>query len=444
MRIKRFFAPDIRQAIKLVREELGSDAVILSNRSVEGGVEIVSAIDYDEALVRNMSGNLDDTGQNNANRIQRPEENKAQILSFRQSGEKQSDVRDNAATREPEATPERPAEPNRFAAAQEGSGGERPKVVWSQDPALTEMRKELKNLRGLLETQLSGLAWSDVQRRYPLYAELLQRLMKLGLSVRLAKEVADSISGDGDMDHMWRMALGVLASRIPVTDDDIISGGGVVALVGPTGVGKTTTIAKLAARYALRHGPRHVALVTTDNYRIGAHEQLRAYSRILDIPMRVATSEQELNAVIDDMFDRRLILVDTAGMSPRDLRLPEQLALLKANRNAIRTYLVLSSNTRLSALEDTVRVYEDSPVDGCILTKLDETTSLGSALSAVIAHQLPVAYVSDGQRVPEDLHAARAHTLVNRSATIMADNEALLEDEALPVAVGRAIANAPI
>lgn len=382
MKIKRYFAPDMRQAIRKVREEQGPDAVILSNRRVNGGVEIISALDYDESLFGEVA-----------------QRNPAPAPSA-----------PGAPATAPEHRPagEPPAEETR-----------RVSVEWSQDPTLVEMRREIKTLRGMLENQLSHLTWSDLARRHPLKARLLERLSEMGISPEVGREIVARAADTGEPDQAWRQALAVLAHRIPVTDDDILSHGGVVALVGPTGVGKTTMVAKLAARFALRHGKRHVALVSTDNFRIGAYEQLHTYGQLIGVPVYSATDPQELARILGELCDKRLVLIDTAGMSQRDMRLSEQLATLHGGDPAVRTYLVLSANTQLATQNEVVQAFRRTRLDGCILTKLDEAVSLGAALSAVVRHGLPVAYVGDGQRVPEDMHPARAHSLVSRAVALI-------------------------
>jgi flagellar biosynthesis protein FlhF len=229
---------------------------------------------------------------------------------------------------------------------------------------------------------------------------------------------------------------------VPVTDDDILTQGGVVALVGPTGVGKTTTVAKLAARYSLRHGSKRVALVTTDCYRIGAHEQLRTYGRILDVPVRVTSDETELRTVLQSLADKSLVLIDTAGMGQRDLRLSEHLALINSGLPRIRTYLVLGATAQMSGMEEIVSAFQGAKLTGCIATKVDETTRLGGLLSVVIDKHLPVAYLSDGQRVPEDLHPARAQDLVSRGVTLMQRAAAEHGDDYLALAFGGMLAHA--
>lgn len=429
MKIKRFFAPDIRQAIKLVRDELGPEAVILSNRQVKGGVEIVSAIDYDEELLQQFTPDVPSHSRSQAASVS------STLASARtpapeksaRSTPTESPPQRKATSRveKPSNSPKLPA--NSTQTAEPASSV----LVWSQEPTLVEMRREIESLRGLLENQLTGLAWSEMHRRFPLKAQLLQRLSKLGLSGDLCQHLADKIRNSRDMDALWREALALLVTKIPIAHEDMLNHGGTIAFVGPTGVGKTTTIAKLAARFALRHGSRHVGLITLDNYRVGAHEQLRAYGRILDIPVRVAAGVVELQRYVEDMAERRLVLIDTAGVSHRDPRMNEQLTLLKSGGKDIQTYLVLAATTRLSALEDITQSYQQSPIHGCILTKIDETTSLGSSLSAVVKYGLPVAFFSDGQKVPEDLHQARADALVERAVAIMKSSDAFLNDELL-------------
>ncbi|ALP52695.1 hypothetical protein Tel_05755 [Candidatus Tenderia electrophaga] len=386
MKIKRFFAADVRSAMRMVREELGEDAVILSNRRVNGGIEIISAIDYDENALRR------EVQQEHARDTQRAS-----------SRPRIDDVHHPAPTK--------------------------PQVIWNEEPALMEMRGEIKTLRGLLESQLAGIGRAEPERPHPFYQTLKQRLAMLGLGSSMARELLESLALEGSEEELWRRLLGKIAVKLAVTDDDILNHGGAVALVGPTGVGKTTTVAKLASRFVMRHGARSVALISTDSYRIGAHEQLKAYARILDVPIRFANNAAGLQSALDYFCDKRLVLIDTAGMSQRDLRLSEQFSVLKSESERVRSYLVASTTSRLSGLQEVVRGFQGVNLAGCILTKMDESTCLGHALDVVIRHRLPVAYVSDGQRVPEDLQPARAHTLVSRSVAVMQESTDLLDDE---------------
>ncbi len=476
--MKRFFAADIRQAMRKVRDEFGPDAVILSNRRVDGGVEIVSAIDYDEALVSNAEHAHNDHMQSApflsatapvASSHIVPETSKIPPFKSLYDAPAYTVPMEKSAWDD-----EDDIQPENFSSAahvntdfherehdsQKYRENHENHITYSKQQhteAIQDVRLEIKALRGLLENQLSTLAWGELTRKHPQQADLFQRLMKLGLSSTLCRQIVAkipaAIAQAPDIEALWRRALGILAHEVPVLDDDILTHGGIVALIGPTGVGKTTTVAKLAARYALRHGSRHVALVTIDNYRIGAHEQLRSYGRILNIPVRVAADHKELQAVLMELGEKRLILIDTAGMGQRDLRLANQLKMLthgesNSDRHSImrkiKTYLVLSTATRLSGLNEATEAFKGAAPDGVILTKIDETTSLGSALSVIIKHQLPIAYVSDGQRVPEDLHNARAHTLISKSIAIMQQSAKMLDEEALTLTVEKVAAHAHI
>ena len=197
-------------------------------------------------------------------------------------------------------------------------------------------------------------------------------------------------------------------------DDEVLQQGGVIALVGPTGVGKTTTAAKLAARYALRNGTSRVALVTTDAFRIGAQEQLRAFGSLIGVPVYAVNEISELHQTLEMLQDKALVIIDTAGLSQRDMQLLEQLAALRTGEIQIDPYLVVSATTQQQALDETVAVFNRIELKGAILSKLDEGGALGAAISVLLRHQLPLLYLGDGQRVPEDLQVARGRDLVDR------------------------------
>jgi flagellar biosynthesis protein FlhF len=268
------------------------------------------------------------------------------------------------------------------------------------------MRREVEGMRRLLEGQLASLAWSDRLRREPVRAGVLRDLSRLGLAPDVARALAERVPDDAREQPPYRLPLALLAKHVPVVDDRLLADGGRFAVVGPTGVGKTTTIAKLAARYALAHGADDVALVSLDHHRIGARDQLLTFARILGVPMHVATNARELGAVLASLGDRRLVLIDTAGMSPRDPRLATQFATLAVPNARLRTLLTLAANAEHGALDGIARSYAPLRPEAVLLTKLDEATSFGPALSVAIRRALPLAQLCDGQRVPQDLHAA--------------------------------------
>lgn len=401
MKIKRFYAQDMRQAIRDIREDQGPDAVILSTRKVDGGIEVIAALDYDESIFSEMSApGADEAGRVEGSPVAREKPPRVEPPLHEEASREVS---------RPEPAQLRPQKAN---------------VKWMQDPALVEMKSEISSLRSILESRLTHLAWNDMARSQPEYAGIMHRLADMGIDTELGQEVAAQVNMEGgDLEHGWRQALGVLSHKVLVSEDDILTKGGVVALVGPTGVGKTTTIAKLAARFALRHGQHEVALISTDNYRIGAHDQLLTYGKILGVPTYAVDGQEQLIKTINDLGDKRLVLIDTAGTGQRDLRLNEQLSELMTVGDRIRSYLVLSANTQKESMDEVVSSFQRIPLAGCIITKLDEASSLGGVLSVAINHRLSVAYLSDGQRVPEDIYPARAHTLVSRAVASMRHGE---------------------
>lgn len=392
MKIKRFQAPDVRQAIKEVRDVLGPDAVILSNNRVDGGVEIVAATDYDEA-------------EFNRHSHVRPVESKS--------------------------TPSVEINPSAFARRPTSQPVPETQNVWSQEPTLVQMQKEISGLRDMLQSQVSNLSWKNIEINSPTQMSLLQRHLKMGIHIDLAKKITAHTHASDDIEQAWHHSLGHLASEIRLDDNDIISQGGIYALVGPTGVGKTTTVAKIAARCALKHGAKNVALITTDCFRIGGQEQLRTYARILGVPVRVAKTHEDLSTALNDLLDRRFIIIDTAGMNQRDMQLAEKFAILRQQSPKIKIYLTLSATTQARGLNDTITSFSHLDLNGCILTKTDEASSLGGALSALIQHKLPLAYVCDGQQVPEDFSLARPNTLVKQASTLMNNEEVHLDPHAV-------------
>jgi flagellar biosynthesis protein FlhF len=409
MRIRRLFAENARLATRLVREELGADAVILSNRRVEGGVEIVAATDYDESLVGDEAG------------LQA-------LLAAEQS--------DREVTAEPPQGASATAPPEPAAATPEAA-----RVVWSQDPLLSGMRRELADLRQLLEGHVAGLAWADYARRSPPQARLLTRLHEFGLAPNLCQELVAGLTGELSADDAERLALERLAAALPIARGGVVDDGGVYAVVGPTGVGKTTTVAKLAARYTMRHGPGRVAILTTDCLRVGAYEQLRTFGRILDVPVKLARDAEELKDALQGFVDMPLVLVDTAGMSQRDMRLAEQLSVLSGAGPCLKIFLVLAANAQRLSLSETLQAFQGIELAACVATKLDETRRYGDVLSVVAENALPLAYVSDGQKVPDDLHAADSRSLVSAGWTLLNRDEPPLTEATHALTFGRKVAN---
>jgi flagellar biosynthesis protein FlhF len=281
-----------------------------------------------------------------------------------------------------------------------------------------DVNEELRTLRRMLETQLATLAWNDLSRRAPIQTELLRQLTVLGLAHDLSGELVSQIPQRMELAEAHRLALAMLARRIETVSERWMEGGAVVAMIGPTGVGKTTLIAKLAARWVMRHGPRDLALVSTDCIRIGAQEQIHTLGRLLGVPAYAIDGAADLAATLEQIGERGLVLIDSAGLSQRDPRLAGELTTLASASERLETSLVISAASQAGAIEEAIEKFAPAQPATCNVTKLDEATSLGGTMSALIRAKLPLAYLSDGQQVPEDLSPARSHQLIARAVDL--------------------------
>jgi len=301
-------------------------------------------------------------------------------------------------------------------------------------PVIDEVKYELKNLRDLMENQLSVLQWDRFSQSHPVRTVLLNLMSEMGLGTDICEIVISHLDQLNEDPHkVWQQALGILARCIPVCRGDLLNEGGRIALVGSTGVGKTTTIAKLAARFAHTHGKRSVAMISTDHFRVGAQEQLQHFARLLEVPMLTASNSEELADRLDMLADKKLVLIDTAGMSQRDLRLSEQFHQLQHKAPQIKPYLVLSANTQLAALNQTIQNFSKVRLSGAFVTKQDEAASLGGIITVSIRHQLALSYCGTGQRVPEDLEAAKNHRIICKAVSLMQDYSEQSDQESLAI-----------
>jgi flagellar biosynthesis protein FlhF len=308
----------------------------------------------------------------------------------------------------------------------------------AQDTA--RLRNELGSMREMLEVQLSSLAWNDLERRQPLRARVLREMTRIGIEPDVARLLVDDLPEQINAEQARYLPLGMLSRRLAVSGRALADDAPMVtALVGPTGVGKTTTIAKLAARAVMRHGADQVALVSTDHYRIGAAAQLEHYGRLLGVRVYPAYDGDSLRKVLELLRDRHTVLIDTAGVASHDPRLNQQLDTL-AQANELRATLVLAANTHAQSLDDAVRAYLPLQPQACILTKLDEAPNLGGALSVLIRRRLALDYTTDGQRVPEDISVADARVLVCRAAQSL--KTGIPDDSLMADRFGLAVASA--
>lgn len=517
MKIKRFVAADMRSAMNLVRKEHGPDAVILSNRRIEEGIEIVAAANYDESAVqRALEASRRDVAPPPAPKPRTAADAVIAAVTRRRSSTpapepvaattsavaalaraavgatgRTLDSADEivptrgstgfaatlarAAVNEP-APPDQifapfaeaivapaatvPANRARFQIdppheahhesvapavqppplptaavidAQPGIAASEPAaveaaieasptpmlapaptltVVAQDDAEIRQLRQEVAGMRQVIEREMNRFT-DERLRGSPVRATALDLMDEYGFDAGLARDVAMQIPLETEAHRGRGLMLGLISRKLPIAPVDPLEEGGVIALVGPTGAGKTTTIAKLASRFAEKHAPRDVALVTTDTTRIGAREQLYGYGRQLGIAVHEANSGTDLDQLLERLKDYKLVLIDTAGLGPRDRALAAQLQWLRAARQ-VRTLLVLPANTSFGDMDEVVRRFGAANLQGLVLSKLDETGRFGNALSVAVDHVLPITWVTDGQDVPEDLHRASAANLVLR------------------------------
>lgn len=491
MQVKRFVAANMRLALKMVREEIGPDAVILSNKRVAGGVELLTAVDetvdpttdetvgatastsegaslnpFEQAAIASAQAAQQQQTPSvldlELDRMQAEAQQRAQALSKILAEKKRLELEqahnavatpslDNtepplaadvvsfssmmaAATNDGSmvSTPESDIQsgsvqsnaPTIDNSAAKNNDTAKQQFVAERDDELASMRFELQSMRELLERQLSSMAWGQFTQQHPQQAGLWKRLKRMGIGATIAESLlASSYLANGSVEResaeIWQSIMSDLCERVPVVGEDLLVNGGVFAFVGPTGAGKTTTIGKLAARYVLKNGADDLALVTTDTMRIAAHEQLRTFGRILNVPVKIVDKNNSLERVLHSLRHKALVLVDTAGLNRQDQRLKPQLRDLNEVGSRLRTIMVIPTTSQVEVIKSAYHTYKTDSLSGCVLTKLDESACLGEALTLTIEKQLPIAYITDGQGVPEDIAIADGPKLV-RSAIDLA------------------------
>ncbi|TIH06582.1 flagellar biosynthesis protein FlhF [Pseudomonas leptonychotis] len=410
MQVKRFFAADMRTAMKLVRDELGADASIIGNRRVAGGVELTAALDYQvpAAPARQPNPALEAELRKTQAKIATAQ---AELTTRTQLDAGKDRQLFGAAASMPTDSLADALRPARTPSAGSDQG------------ALDAMRFELHGLRELIEVQLGSIAWGQLQSRRPQQANLWRRLQRMGLSAELSKALLERVANIAEPRQAWRMLLAHLAHAIKTPKQEPMEEGGVIALVGPAGMGKTTTLAKLAARYVLKYGAQHIALISLDSYRIGAQEQLKTLGRILNVPVTLVDPGQSLTQALAPLARKRVVLIDTAGLPANDPALRMQLETLASRGVNAKNYLVMAATSQGQVLKAAYHSYKRCGLVGCIVTKADEATSLGEVLGLAISQRLPVAYLADGPRIPDDLQIPRSHQLVSRAVGLQATQD---------------------
>jgi flagellar biosynthesis protein FlhF len=500
VKIRRFVGKDMRSALAQIKEELGVDAVIMSNKKIPEGVELMAAVDYSQSVPqtdkihqqdnehnREVSNDVVNIGEPAASVINEdthnstttpvdPADSLSALLNRQVQQHASSTTNEHAGQNDvhqsnqvplqdenieeqlrsftqrlrhskPDGTIPAPQTANTNSQAQYENhvsleAEQMAKKMQSQDFSeqqaehnshvsqqdFDKMQQEMASIRKLLEHQVSGLMWQDMAQKEPQRAVLVSRLLALGLNEQIADQIAGYVPSQYQEAEAWQQATKLIGEQLNTTQNDIIHRGGIVALVGPTGVGKTTTIAKLAARFAQVHGNDQVALISTDTFRIAGFEQLATYGKIIGCQVKLAKDSQSLDLLLEQFAKKKLILIDTAGMGQRDIRLAENLANLVSNaRVRIRNYLVLAANSQQQVMQENVERFKKVPLSGCIYTKLDESVSIGEIITTSIQNGLPIGYLTDGQRVPEDIKVANVEklvTLADKMAAKLAKNNA--------------------
>ncbi len=431
MSIRKYIAPTTRQAMKEIRDELGPDAMILSNRQTERGVEIVAIAHGDIAKL---------TG---APIVQKPEWPEITADEWTRSVAEDHPVqaaRTSAQTAPATPAKSQPRQPLQFQhkTAEQGRSlqhsGKLPQPESAQQiriapqekparpaeaqpvaalPAQESILSEIKSMSAMLQQQFASMYWNDVQLRDPQRAGLLRKMLNAGFSTLLARQMLDKMPAGKMQGESWIKEVFKRNLQVADKSDDIIAKGGVYALIGPTGVGKTTTTAKLAARAVVRYGADKVALLTSDSYRIAAYEQLKIYGKILGVAVHAVKDTDDLRLTLSALRHKHLVLIDTVGMGQRDERVGDQNEMFDAT--GVQCLLLLNATSGGDTLEDVVRMYRSNKVVGCIPTKLDEAVNLGTVLDVAVRHRLMMHYMANGQRVPEDLHPVNLDYLLHRA-----------------------------
>lgn len=440
MNVKKFIAGSSRDAWRQVREALGPDAVIFSNRNTDDGVEILAMANEDMPLLAKPRLAM-----------QRPPQPPVQQRAADGSGGEPPQAIEHSAAqaearvwRTRKAVRAREPQTNLKLAASNAQGLKRSGLAAefdgkAYDEILSGMMEEVRSMRGVLETQLAEISWGGTQKREPVKAAVMREMLAAGFSASLSRLITENLPQNPKSQDTMFWVKSVLARNLVTmtSENALLEEGGIYALVGPTGVGKTTTTAKLAARCVMHHGPGKLALITTDGYRVGGYEQLRIYGNILGVMVHSVKDEADLRIALDELHGKHTVLIDTAGMGQRDQMVAKQAAMLSGAGAEIKRLLCLNATAIGGTLNEVVSAYAGDGLAGCIITKLDEAATIGNVLDVVIRHKLNLYYVANGQRVPEDLHVANNLYLADRAFKQKRETAPFeFRDIELPVVVG--------
>jgi flagellar biosynthesis protein FlhF len=449
MNIKRFFGKNSREALSLVRKELGEDAVILSNRSMNGGNEIMAFKEEDmHVMIANQAKQQREDSApttllsliNKKNRTQDSGVSASKTEPIPDETDKQAGVNKNTKTAKHDNVKRKSAStqlPSDEAQNQQISGQQ-----------MAEMLNEMREMRRVVESQLTTISWSNILQRDPIKSSILSTLLAAGFSAALSRQMTERLPTDLNLEDASAWIKTTLANNLITVEDstadeetEVLDQGGIFALIGPTGVGKTTTMAKLAARYVMKHGTQDLGLITTDAYRVGGYEQLRIYGKILGVMVHAVKDEADLKIALSELKNKHTILIDTVGVSQRDQMVAEQISMLSNSSSPIKRLLCLNATSTGETLADVIKAYKGKGLDGCIITKLDEAATIGNALDVTIREKLKLYYTTNGQRVPEDIQLANKQDLIEHALELCAARNWPYQilDEELPFVLGSSV-----
>ncbi len=473
MNIRRFFGKNSREALNQVRKELGDDAVILSNRAVHGGNEIMAFREEEmDAIVNNsapanyvqefnyaQSESRDEPTTllsllNKGNRMQAPDLHAQKIDDLSKINHLSTEIDDTDIDVQVEFSPQ--AQIKRQAESIELKPQLKPELKpevvapkkrASEQTATSQqmafMLSEMRNMRSVIESQLTAISWGNIQQREPVKSEVLSTLLAAGFSPALSRYLAEKLPENLDSKKAAAWVKYILCRNLNTIENEteVLDQGGVFALIGPTGVGKTTTTAKLAARYVMKHGTQNLGLITTDAYRVGGHEQLRIYGKILGVMVHAVKDEADLKIALNELKNKHTILIDTVGVSQRDRMVTEQISMLSSTKTPIKKLLCLNATNTGETLTDVIQAYKGKGLDGCIITKLDEAATIGNALDVIIREKLKLFYTANGQRVPEDIQLANKLDLIQLAMNLKSASNKPFQflNEELPFVMGNTV-----
>lgn len=416
MNIRRFFGKNSREALNMVRMALGENAVILSNRAVNGGNQIMAFKEEDmDAIVDDDSYRRHTPGyeSNEPSTLLSVLTKKIDGFHTNQAEPFRAEIDEPVEEVQPTPVAARPASAIPAQPVPIRTRVESPQT--SQQMA--DMLSEMRSMRSVIESQLTTIAWGNIQQRDPVKSKVLGTLLAAGFSAALSRYLAENLPANMDIDKAMNWIKAILAKNLNTLDNEaeVLDRDGIFALIGPTGVGKTTTTAKLAARYVMKHGTQNLGLITTDAYRVGGHEQLRIYGKILGVMVHAVKDEADLKIALNELKNKRTILIDTVGVSQRDRMVAEQMSMLSNTNTPIKKLLCLNATSTGETLTDVIKAYKGKGLDGCLITKLDEAATIGNALDVIIREKLKLYYAANGQRVPEDIHLANKQYLIQHA-----------------------------